>query len=476
MEKQFIYDKLIKNAKIVAENGVIHGALAIQDGKIAALLAQAAAEGDLPAREILDAKGKYLLPGGVDPHVHIRYPGGKLRETFASGSLAAAAGGCTTIIEHPISTPPQYAPAILRRRIAAAEAESIVDIVFYGAAGFDHIDKIPALAQAGIAAFKTFLHAAPAGREAEFVGLTAKDNFELYQVMRQVAETGLLMAAHTEDNDMVNGGIAALRAAGNIAPIAHCLSRPAITEVLAVERLLTLAATVGARVYLVHISTPQAVEIAKAARAAGQEVYLETCPHYLYLSEEDVKRHGAYCKCNPALRPPEMVEALWKYVENGDIDTIGSDHAPYLIAEKACGKEDIFAAPSGFPGLETRLGYMLKAVREGHISLKRAVELLSTNPAKIFGLYPRKGAIRIGADADLILLDPFLPYTVQSERFYTMARDICRFMDGVELYGPVEMTMVRGKIVFADGEQRVSAGYGRWVDLRQLNGDALLPA
>lgn len=457
-----MYDKIIYNAKIVTESGIIDGAVAVKGEKIAAILSGTYAD-ELHAVEQIDAQGKYLLPGGVDPHVHIRYPGGKLRESFATGSLAAAAGGCTTIIEHPIAFPPQHDAASLQRRVDAAEQEAIVDIVFYGAAGYDNVSGIEELAKAGIVGFKTFLHAAPEGRESEFVGLTAKDNFELYQVMQKVVRTGLLMAAHTEDNDMVQGGIAALRAAGNTAPLAHCLSRPGIVEVLAVERLLTIAKEIGTRVYLVHISTPEAVELAQKAREQGQEVYIETCPHYLFMTSEDVEKHGAYCKCNPALRPPETVARLWKYVEDGTIDTIGSDHAPYLLAEKEDRKEDIFVAPSGFPGIETRLSYMLKAVNEGRISLERAVEMLSTNPAKIFGLYPKKGAIRVGSDADLVLVDPYQPWTVQADKLYTMAKDICHFMDNNQLYGPVDMTMVRGQVVFADGEQKAECGYGKWL-------------
>ena len=457
-----MYDKVITNARIVTETGTINGAVAVKGEKIAAIMDCSEAAADI-AYEIIDAGGKYILPGGVDPHVHIRYPGGKLRETFATGSLAAAAGGCTTIIEHPISTPPQHDAASLKRRVDKAEEESIVDVAFYGAAGYDNKDGIEDLGNTGIVAFKTFLHAAPEGRDAEFVGLTAKDSFELYEVMKKAAATGLLMAAHTEDNDMVKGGIARLRAEGNTKPIAHCLSRPGVVELLAVERLLTLARETGARTYLVHISCPESVEVALEARRKGQEVYIETCPHYLYMTSEHVEKYGTYCKCNPALRDPETVSRMWKYVENGDIDTIGSDHAPYLTEEKSKHKEDIFVAPSGFPGIETRMGFMLKAVNEGHISLERAVDLLSTAPAKIFGLYPRKGAIRVGADADLVVLDPYEPYIARAEEMYTMAKDICHFMDGVELFGKPVMTMVRGETVFADGKQKAACGYGKWI-------------
>lgn len=463
-----MYDLLIQNAYILAEQGQFYGALAVKDGKITAFFQGGTLAKELDVKKVVDARGQYLLPGGVDPHVHIRYPGGKLRETFVSGSQAAAAGGVTTIIEHPISSPPQYSPETLQRRVAAAQKECLVDIAFFGAAGAEQLAHISQMKAAGICAFKTFLHAAPEGRDEEFTGLTAKDNFELFQVMQEVAKTGLLMAAHGEDNDMVAGNIAWLRGQGRTGPIAHAESRPGLVEALAVQRLIILAKELKARLYLVHISTPEACELAKQARAEGLDIYIETCPHYLYLTTEDLEREGAYLKCNPALRSPQMAEQLWHYVEDGTIDTVGSDHAPYLVAEKEQRKEDIFVAPAGFPGLETRLGYMLKAVHQGRISLSRAVELISTNPAKAFGLYPRKGAIRLGADADLIMLNPEQPYIAQAADLFTMAKDICHFLDGTELYGKVKQTYVRGEQVFNEGEFTAEPGFGTWLNMADI--------
>jgi len=453
-------DTLIKDINIVTEKGVVPGSLGISGGKIAALVDPGT---QIEAGLVIQGGGQYLLPGGVDPHVHIRYPGVSHRETFYTGTQAAAAGGITTVIEHPISKPPQYSKSTLQVRVDSVREEAIVDVAFYGAAGASHLEEIVPLSREGIVAYKSFLHAAPEGRDLEFEGLTAKDSFELHCVLREVAKTSLLMAAHTEDNDLVAGNIAALRKAGKTKPRDHCLSRPAIVEVLAVQRLLALAKESGARAYLVHISTPEAVEIALKAREEGQEVYVETCPHYLYLTEDALDQFGAYAKCNPALRDAERVEKLWQYAADGTIDTIGSDHAPYTVAEKEKSPEDIFVPPSGFPGLETRLGFMLKAVHEGRISLNRAIDLLSHNPARIFGLSPQKGAIRLGADADLVLLDPFVSYTVNSAEMLTMARDICKFLDGTTLFGRVQKTFVRGKLVYDQGQVLAAPGWGQWV-------------
>ena len=454
-----MYDLIIKNVHIVNAEEEFFGSVGVKGEKIAAILSP---EPDAQARAVYDGGGLYLLPGGVDPHVHIRYPGSAHRETFFTGTAAAAAGGTTTIVEHPISTPPQYSPEILNNRVEAFLSQGVVDAAFLGAAGGEHLDQILPIAKSGIVGFKTFLHEPPEGREKEFEGLCSKDNFQLHQVLEQIAKTGLLAAAHTEDNDLVSGGIRALRAQGKTFPAAHCLSRPPLAELLAVQRLLTLAKDVGARTYLVHISTPQAMELALEARAKGQEVYIETCPHYLYMDESWLDRAGAYAKCNPALRSRELVDQLWRYIEDGSVDVVASDHAPYTVEEKERDPDDIFKAPAGFPGLETRIPFMMKAVKDNRISLRRAVALLSANPARIFGL-PGKGRIAVGFDADMVLLDPYGEYPLDASKMLTHARDICHFLDGVTVSGKPETVILRGQIIYRDGTLLAQPGTGRWL-------------
>lgn len=457
-----VYDTLITNVTIVSSTDEFEGAVGIKDGVITGLHAKGT-EGELTAKTVIDGGGKHLLPGGVDAHVHIRYPGSAHRETFATGTRAAAAGGNTTIIEHPISTPPQYSPEILRDRIEKVSDQAVVDYAFLGAAGGEFPEEIQRIGKAGIVGYKTFLHDAPEGRAKEFVGLTSKDNDELLTVLTEIQKTGLLAAAHIEDNDLVAGKIKRLRAEGKTYPLAHCESRPPVAEVLAVKRLITLAKEVGARVYLVHVSSPETVEVAIQAREEGMEIYIETCPQYLYLDERYVKKYGAYAKCNPALRDRARVEKMWDYIQDGTIDVVASDHAPYTVEEKEQSPEDIFVAPSGFPGLETRLPLMLKGVKDGKISLNRAVELLCTNPAQIFGL-AGKGDIKIGMDADFTLVDLNSEYALDHTKLHTMAKDICKFMDGILVAGHIEKTVVRGEIVY-DGEGfPVEGGYGQWIE------------
>lgn len=455
-----MYDLLIKNVHIANDDAVLFGSVAVENGKIAAIVSNA---DGIEAGTVIDGQGKYLLPGGVDAHVHIRYPGGSHRETFYTGTAAAAAGGTTTIIEHPISTPPQYSPEILKHRVDAFLEQGVVDAAFLGAAGGDHLDDILPVAESGIVGFKTFLHEPPEGREREFEGLCCSDNLQLYNALKRISHTGLLVAAHTEDNDLVSGKIKELRSESNTSPMAHCLSRPPLVEVMAVQRLLTLAKDVGARTYLVHISTPQAIEAAMEAKAKGQEVYIETCPHYLYMDESYLERFGAYAKCNPALRSKELVEEIWRYVEDGTIDVISSDHAPYTVAEKEKCPEDIFVAPSGFPGVETRLPFVMKAVKDGRISIQRAVALLCSNPAKIFGL-ANKGRIAEGFDADMVLLDPFEEYTLSADQMLTQAKDICHFLDGVVVSGKPKTVILRGQVIYENESLLVAPGYGRWLN------------
>jgi allantoinase len=455
-----VADLAVRNARVVTEEGVFLGGIAVQEGMIVAL----GTNESLPSAEtVVDAERNYLLPGGVDPHVHIRYPGGPHRETFSTGTAAAAAGGITTIIEHPISAPPPFSKEILLNRVAAVTEQALVDVAFFGAAGYDKAASIGELASAGIVAYKTFLQAAPEGRENEFIGLTMKDSHELYAGLRAVAPTGLPLAAHAEDNDLVSGLVQEFRAAGKVSPLDHARTRPPVTEVLSVERLIRLARETGATLYLVHISTPEAVMLADQARKAGQRIFIETCPQYLYLSEEALIQHGPYAKCNPPLRTRAEVDAMWRFVQDGTVDTIGSDHSPFTAEEKEKGLENIFNAPSGFPGLETRLPLMLTAIKEGRISLAQAVNLLSTNPSRIFGLYPRKGTIKIGADADLALVNLDEPFTLHHSNMLTKSRDASRVYDGWKLYGRVLKTFVRGKLVFDEGRIVAEPGWGQWV-------------
>lgn len=463
------FDLLIKNGSVFLAGELVDADILVKDGKTVGILARdgqpsgwkAALE---QAGRVIDASGRLVLPGTVDPHVHVRAPGFEEREDFLSGTRAAANGGVTTMIEQPLANPPQYSLEILDRRIGAAAESAVVDFAFYGAAGADFPDKVEELAQSGkIVAFKTFLHEAPNGRDSEFLGLTMKNAGQQYEGMKKIGEVKNICGVHAENNDMINEGIRRQKEAGNLHGIAHALSRPAISEYETVSKLLLFAEVTGARIEFCHVSTPEAMEMIKQAKARGVDVYMETCPHYLLMDDSYLEKYGPYAKCNPPLRDKDRMEKLWQYINDGSVDFIGSDHAPYTYEEKKKGEDNIFSCPAGIPCIEMRFPLMMDAVDKGRLSLSRMVELLSTNPAKVFGLYPKKGVIQIGADADFIIVDQKETYTVRTADMYTKCRDSALVFEGMQLTGKLRQTIVRGRVVMEDGRvPEENKGYGQF--------------
>lgn len=456
-------DLILKNAKVYLEDRFVEGiSVGVQAGRIAAI---AAPECMPEGAQTLDLTGEYLIPGTIDTHMHVRDPGHTERGTFYTETMAAAAGGVTTILEQPISVPPQHNVEILERRIARAEAQCVVDFAFYGAAGGEYLEDIAQLAADGrIVAYKTFLHAPPEGREQEFQGLTMADDAQLYAGMQELAKTGLFCAFHAENNDMIAANIRRLRAEGRVSPEYHCVSRPTVAEVTSVERILNFVRETGARVEIAHVSCPEVMELLRQAKKDGLPVYVETCPHYLFLTEEDMVKFGPYAKCNPPVRSRAQAEKLWDYINDGTVDYMGSDHSPFLVEEKTRGLKDIFAAAAGFPGADLRLPLMLDAVAEGRTTLEKVVELLSVNPARCFGLYPTKGTIQVGADADFTLFRMDRHTVVDKARNYSHARDIAIPYDGRELKCAVTGTIVRGRAVMRDGVvDETAKAYGHLV-------------
>ena len=455
-------DLAIKSDKVFIDGRLIDCWIGVKDGIITAISKE-----KLKAEKVINAEGKIVLPGTVDPHVHIRAPGHDERETFESGTKDAALGGVTTVIEMPISTPPPHSPEIVERRMNVAKKEVVVDIAFFGAAGTDCLDDIIPCSKSGIVAFKTFLHEAPPGRKEEFIGLTAPNTGDQYELMKKVAQTGVMIGFHTENNDMVNKNIARLRSEGKTSPLYHGRSRPPVVEIETAAKILLFAEKIGTKVEICHISTPEVVELVNRAKSKGVYVVAETCPHYLFLNENVLEKVGVFAKCNPPLRSEEERLKMWEFVRDGSIDIIGSDHAPYTKEEKERGSEDIFTPPAGFPGLSTRLPLLFTAVKEGKIRLEKMVELICENPAKIFGLYPKKGTITVGSDADFVIFDPDKKDLISKDKMFTKCRNSALVYDGWEVYGKPEKTIVRGKIIFDNGEIIVSPGYGEVLKVKR---------
>jgi allantoinase len=456
------FDLAIKSDKVFIDGRLIDCWIGVKDGIITTISKE-----KLEAEKVINAEGKMVLPGTVDPHVHIRAPGHDERETFESGTKDAASGGVTTVIEMPISTPPPHSPELVQRRMDIASQEVVVDIAFFGAAGTDCINDIIPCAKSGIVAFKTFLHEAPPGRKEEFIGLTAPNTGDQYELMKKVAQSGVMIAFHTENNDMINKNIAMLRSEGKTSPLYHGRSRPPVVEIETAAKILLFAEKIGTKVEICHISTPEVVELVNRAKSKGVYVVAETCPHYLFLNENILEKVGVFAKCNPPLRSEEERLKMWEFVRDGSIDIIGSDHAPYTKEEKERGSEDIFTPPAGFPGLSTRLPLLFTAVKEGKIRLDKMVELICENPAKIFGFYPQKGTIAVGSDADFVMFDPAKKDIISKDKMFTKCRDSALVYDGWEVYGKPEKTIVRGKIVFENGEIIVSPGYGKIIKVNK---------
>lgn len=441
-------DLVIKGVKIFIEDSFFEGGVVVNEGKIVAIME----EKYLPeGKQKIDGGGNYLIPGLIDTHVHFRDPATPERETFETGTMAAAAGGTTTIFEGPVTIPPPYSAELIKQRIKIVKPKAIVDFAMEGAAGTKYLEHIKPCAESGIIYFKTFFHSTK-DRAEEFDGMTMENAGLQFRGFQEVSKTKKILAIHCEDEEMVQTFTKELVEKGKFDAEAHSLARPPICEIEAVNKVLLFAKVTGLRIKFVHISTPESMELIKKAKSEGQEVYLETCPHYLFLSNEDLIKYGPYAKINPPLRTKESRDKLWDYISDGTVDFIGTDHGPHLVSDKKKGFDNIFMAPSGFPSIETRCPLMLTAVKNGRLSYKRAIELMSTNAAKIFGLYPKKGTIKIGSDADFVLVDMEKEFVVDNTKMFTKARDMAVVYNGFKLVGKPIMTIVRGKVVFEKGK------------------------
>ncbi|MGQ0572282.1 MAG: allantoinase AllB [Armatimonadota bacterium] len=455
-----IADLVIKGGTLVTAQGERRVALAISEGRIAAVDRDDA----MPqARETFDATGLHVLPGLIDTHVHLRDPGKIEREDWFTGTQAAAAAGVTTILEMPIAIPPVHTAATLRDRIAHVQPRSIVDFALYAGASGDNLEEIEPMAAEGAIAFKTFRTDPVRGREREFVGICCPDAGQMLQVMERTARTGLLHVVHAEEQQILNVTEARARKTGRHDGRVHAVARPEIAEVASVAQCVALAEAAGARLQIAHMSSAAAVDIIARARDRGLRVTAETCPHYLMFTEDALAQWGPYAKCNPPLRRQETQDRLWDAVRAGLIDVIGTDHSPFLVEEKAPHADNIWAAPPGIPGLEEFLPLMLTAVHRQRLTLPQLVRLTAENAARLFGLWPRKGSLAVGADADIVVADTRAARVHDHRTLYTKSRDTAMMYDGMHLQGVPVVTFVRGRAVMRNGDVVGEAGWGQWV-------------
>lgn len=423
----------------------------VRDGRVVALAVPGALP---PARAQVDARGLLVLPGLVDTHFHCRAPERPEREDFDSGTAAAAAGGVTTILEMPITTPACTTPEVLADRMALAARQARVDVGFYAAPGDLDRPRLHEMVAVGAVAFKAMMHAAPPGREASFAGLAMPEDRELYRALEAVAETGKVLAVHAEHQGLIDlfeeRERAAERARPGRDPLRHARSRPILAEAAAVARLCAMNEDVGARIHVVHVSSPRAVDYLRWFRDRGQPLTAETTPAYLFASEDDVRAHGPYVKVNPPLRPASEQAGLWDGLADGTLDLVVSDHAPFLPHEKEAGWDDVWSAGSGIPGVELTGPLMWDRALSGAVTLEDVVRWTSEAPARVFGLDDRKGSLRVGRDADFVLLDPTRTRRLEAAGFRTRSAGSLRHVEGRVVRGAIVGVWHRGRRVLDD--------------------------
>jgi dihydroorotase len=443
-------DLVINGGLVVSPDSVFAASIAVRDGRIAAL---GSADSMPPAAETVDATGLHLLPGAIDVHVHFRDPGYPHKEDWASGTAAAAFGGVTTVFDMPNTIPPTGTPEILAAKHAIASSRAHVDYGLYGLLGEDTIDAVPALIDGGVIGFKCYM-----GNT--FGKIPTPSTGAMLEGFEVVARTGKRISLHAETNSVMERRETRLRQAGRTDPLAHLASRPAVVAIEAVSRAALLAEWTGARIHVLHISSADELRPLREAKARGVDITGETGPHYLMLSSDDYARFGGVIRVNPPVREKRNQEPLWQALLDGTIDIIATDHAPHSREEKT--RNDIWTVDCGFPGVELQMPLMLTAVSEGRLSIADYVRLSAANPAKIWGLYPRKGAIQPGADADLALVDLGKAWTIDDAKLQSLSK--VSPWHGRPVKGLPVNTLVRGRFVMRDRALIADArGWGRSV-------------
>ena len=451
---------LVKNGTIVTASDQYDGDLYIDKGVIA-LIGRGLS---LPADTVLDASGMLVMPGGVDVHTHLDMPFGGTRsaDDFETGTIAAAHGGTTTLIDFAIQDFGQGLYPALDAWRQRAEGKSVIDYAFHvivrELSEQVSIDMDRMVRHDGITSFKLFM---------AYPGVFMVDDATIFKAMRKTRENGGLVCMHAENGGVIDTLVQEALRKGERAPKYHALTRPARAEGEATGRAIALAEMAGVPVYIVHLSCADALEKVTQARDMGIPAYAETCPQYLFLSYDDYEREGfegAKYVMSPPLREKWHQDVLWKGLLRNDLQVVSTDHCPFCMNEppqKQLGADDFSRIPNGAPGIETRLMLIWEGVRARRIGIHRFVELVATNPAKMFGLWPRKGAIAVGADADLVVWDPAKQVTLSVETHH-MRVDYNPY-EGRVVTGAPAMVLSRGEIIVDHGEFKGRVGRGEFV-------------
>lgn len=458
---------LISNGTIITAADTYNADLLI-DGETIALIGANLA-GQVDADQTIDASGNYLLPGGIDVHTHLDMPfGGTFSaDDFFTGHRAAAFGGTTTHIDFSLQTKGGSLKQAVDEWHAKAEGKAVIDYGFHVAITDltdDVMAEIPALAHEGVTSLKLFM---------AYKNVLQVDDTTLFKTMQLAAEHNMLIMVHAENGDVIDELIKQHVAAGKLAPKYHATTRPALAEAEATGRAIAMSGLTGAPLFVVHMSCEESVEQLVHGRAKGFPVMGETCVQYMFVFEKDLDQpghEGAKYVCSPPLRQPKDAPVLWRALANNTLQSVSTDHCPFWfeggrdgrLPGKELGLGNFAKIPNGMPGIEERMMVMWHhGVGGGRMSANRFVEIAATNPAKIFGLYPRKGTLSVGSDADILVWNPHKEYTIRAQTHH-MNLDYNAY-EGMKVVGKPEKVLVRGKLV-VDGEQLVAQkGSGKFL-------------
>jgi len=451
---------LIKGGRIVTAADDYTGDVYVENGTIS-LLGESL---DVSADKTIDATGKYVIPGAIDPHTHIELPfGGTVTcDDFTSGTVAAAFGGTTSLIDFCFQMPGQtFAEALETWHEKIERCKPVIDVGFHMAitdlkegGSLEGLAKVP---DEGVTSYKLFM---------AYKGAVMVDDETLFKTMEVAAETGALVMVHAENGDAIDVIVKRALAEGKTEPVWHARTRPPETEGEATNRAIQLARVAGAPLYVVHVSCKEAIEPIALAREKGWDIWGETCPQYLFIDDSYLDQpdfEGGKYIYTPPPRPKEHQEHLWKALGADVLSVVSTDHCPFNWPEqKGLGKDDFSKIPNGGPGIENRLHLLHHfGVREGRFSLNRLVELTSTNVAKYFGLYPRKGTIAPGSDADIVVWDPDKKLTISAATHHSNVN--YSLYEGTEVQGAPEVVLVRGQVIVEGDELVAQPGAGQFL-------------
>ncbi len=428
---------LVKGGTIVTAYGKFKADIKIVDGVIVDIGKDLTSSG---VEEVIDVSGFLVLPGIVDEHVHMREPGLEYKDNFTNGTMGAALGGVTTVIEMPNTKPPVENGRILREKADLLKTKAYVDFALYGVIHNANSHEFEDIVAAGAVGFKVFLGPTTGN-------IPPPDDGTLYEILTKSHKQDIPIAFHAENADLVRYFTKKIKETGRTDPAAHTDARPPICEEDSIRKLAVFSKRTGGKVLVVHIATKEGVEIIKEAKYMGLNMFGETCPHYLLLNRDDYEKYGTAIKVNPPIREREHQEALWRGVMEGVITNLGSDHAPHSEEEK---RGNVWECAAGFTGVQTFLSLMLDQALKGRLPLTKLVELMSLNPAKLFRLWPRKGDIMVGSDGDLVVVDPE-GETVISKEWIKAKYPITPYI-GWRLKGSLKYTVLRGNVIVKDGE------------------------